>query len=129
MPDLIFKYKDPLVIEPSELWHFITIQRGSQAGDGTTFGKSIAPATWDDLYSTWAAIYTSGGREVATASRLVSQVTHVVKIRYNPAFTIRSSDRIVFGRRFFTVQFVENVKERNIVLLISCVEIDGGGQC
>lgn len=123
----IYTQRNPLVIEPSELWHFITIQRGSQAGD--TFGQSINPATWEDLYSTWAAIYTSGGREVATASRLVSQVTHVVKIRFNPAVPIRANYRIVFGQRYFTVQYVENVKERNVVLLLSCVEIDGGGQC
>jgi SPP1 family predicted phage head-tail adaptor len=127
MPEVpIYGYKNPLVIEPSELWHFITLQRASLVGD--SFGKSINPVTWDDLYSTWAAIYTAGGREVAQASHIVSSVTHVVKIRFNPAVILRANYRVVYGARYFTVQYIENVKERNRVLLLACSEIDGGGQ-
>jgi SPP1 family predicted phage head-tail adaptor len=127
MPEVpIYTFKNPVVTEPSELRHFVTIQRASQTGD--SFGKSINPVAWDVLYTTWAAIYTAGGREVAQASHIVSGVTHVIKVRYNTAVIMRANYRVVFGPRYFTVQYVENVKERNIVLLLYCIEIDGGGQ-
>ena len=122
----VFTQKNPLVIEPGELWNFITIQRAAAAGD--TFGKSINPVLWENLYNTWAAIYTSGGREVATASRIVSNVSHVVKVRFNSAVILRANYRVVFGPRYFTVEYIENVKERRRVLLLYCIEIDGGGQ-
>jgi SPP1 family predicted phage head-tail adaptor len=122
----IYRYKDPLVIEPGELLHFITIQRASLVGD--SFGKSINPVAWEDLYSTWAAIYTAGGREVAQASHIVSSVTHVIKVRFNPTVIMRANYRVVYKARYFTVQYVENVKEQDAVLLLACSEIDGGGQ-
>lgn len=118
--------RDPLIIDPRELWHFIRIQRASQTGD--SFGKSINPVTWDEIFSTWAAIYSAGGREVAQASHIVSSVSHVLKIRWTPAIIARANHRIVFGPRYFTVGYIENVKERNRVLLLYATEIDGGGQ-
>jgi SPP1 family predicted phage head-tail adaptor len=118
--------KNPLIIEPGELWNFIRIQRASRLGD--TFGKSVNPVDWEDLFSCWAAIYSAGGREVAAASHLVSSVSHVLKIRYTPSIIVRANHRIIFGARYFTVGYIENVKERNRVLLLYATEIDGGGQ-
>jgi head-tail adaptor len=126
MPEVpIFYTRDPLVTEPGELHHFVRMQRASQAGD--SFGKSINPAQWDEVWTGWAAIYSAGGREAAMASHIVSAVTHVVKIRWSPIVMMRANYRLVFGSRYFTVQYIENVKERNFVLLLYCVEIDSGG--
>jgi hypothetical protein len=41
---------------------------------------------------------------------------------------IEAGYRVVFSGRVFTVQYVENVYERNRVLLLYCVEVNGGGQ-
>jgi hypothetical protein len=40
---------------------------------------------------------------------------------------MRANYRVVFRTRYFTVSYVENVKERDFVLLLYCVEIDSGG--
>jgi SPP1 family predicted phage head-tail adaptor len=125
MPESPVLGRDPLVIDAGELHNFITIQRASSAGD--SFGKSINPVQWDDVYSGWAAIYSAGGREVAMASHIVSAVTHVVKIRWSPVVKMRANYRVVFRTRYFTVSYVENVKERDSVLLLYCVEVDSGG--
>jgi head-tail adaptor len=54
-------------------------------------------------------------------------VSHVIKVRYT-ATIIKAGYRVQYAGRFFTVQYVENVLERNRVLLLYCLEVDGGGQ-
>jgi head-tail adaptor len=126
MPETpIFTRRDPLIVEAGELHHFITIQRASTLGD--SFGQSINPVQWDDVFQTWAALYTAGGRETSMASHIVSAVSHVVKIRWTPTIIMRANYRVVLGPRYFTVAYVENVKERNFVLLLYATEIDRGG--
>lgn len=121
----IYRDRDPNVVDASELRHFVTILEASQQPD--SFGKSVNPAVWDQVWSGWAALYSSGGREAAMASHLVSGVTHVVKIRWSPLVRMRANYRIQYGARYFTVAYVENVKEMNRVLLLSAIEIDSGG--
>jgi SPP1 family predicted phage head-tail adaptor len=117
--------RDPLVINPGELLHSIAIQAPSTSPD--TFGQSITPTSWSTILTSWAAIYTAGGKETSMASQIVSEVSHVVKIRWSAAVTVKANQRVLFGSRTFTVQYVENVKERNRVLLLYCLEVDGGG--
>jgi head-tail adaptor len=117
--------RDPLVIDAGELRHAVMIEQ-PQPGSSDTFGQSIVPATWQTLRTCMAAIYTAGGRETSMAAQLVSNVSHVVKVRWTPD-VIKAGFRVVFGVRFFTVQYCENVLERNRVLLLYCLEVDGGG--
>lgn len=112
----------PLVIRPGELRHAITIQSPSTvAGE---FGMSVSPSTWNPVRTTNAAIYTAGGRETSQAAQLVSEVSHVVKIRWG-AEVLKAGYQVVFGSRIFTVLYIENVLERNRVLLLYCKEVDG----
>lgn len=123
---LVNQGKDPLVVNGGELRHAVTVQ-SPQYGTAGARGESITPSTWATVRTTRAAIYTAGGRETSMASQIVSEVSHVVKLRWTPA-VIKANDRVVFGARYFTVQYVENVLERNRVLLLYCIEVDGGGQ-
>lgn len=118
--------KDPLVIAAGELRHAISIQQPQYSAAGSR-GMSITPTSWTDVRDTRAAIYTAGGRETSQASQIVSEVSHVVKVRWT-LLTIKANYRVVYGSRTFTVQYVENVLERNRVLLLYCLEVDGGGQ-
>jgi head-tail adaptor len=118
--------KDLLVIQPGTLRHSIQVQAPAP-GASDTFGASVEPAIWSTIVTTRAAIYTAGGRETSQAAQLVSEVSHVVTIRYTPA-AIMPNYRILFGARVFSIRFVENVLERNRVLNIYCLEIDGGVQ-
>jgi len=54
----------------------------------------------------------------------VSEVSHVVKIRWGSE-VLKPGYQIVFGSRIFTVLYIENVLERNRVLLLYCKEVDG----
>jgi len=121
-----WKPRDPLVVNPGELRHSIVIEQ-PQTSTPDSMGMSAVPVSWTTLRATWAAIYTAGGKETSQASQIVSQVSHVVKVRWT-ADVIKAGYRVVFGARVFTVQYAENVLERNRVLLLYCLEIDGGGQ-
>lgn len=119
--------QQPYIIAAGELRHQIAIEQPEYAQPGRT-GMSITPAAWQAVRNTRAAIYTAGSRETSMAAQVVSQVSHVVKVRWAPQ-AILANYRVVFGNRFFTVQYVENVAERNRVLLLYCLEVDqGGGQ-
>jgi SPP1 family predicted phage head-tail adaptor len=115
----------PYVVAAGELRHPITIQSPVYAADAN--GMSVTPSSWSPVRATRAAIYTAGGRETSQASQIVSEVSHVVKVRCTPT-PVLANYRVLFGNRFFTVKYVENVLERNRVLLLYCLEVDGGGQ-
>ena len=117
---------DALTMQPGELRHSVTIQTAAAAAPDPN-GLSVTPASWTLVRSTRAAIYTAGGRETSMASQIVSQVSHVVKVRWTPD-VIKANDQLLFDSRTFTIQYVENVLERNRVLLLYCLEVDGGGQ-
>lgn len=116
--------KDPLTIDAGELRHSVTIQAPVYAASAT--GMSVTPASWTTVRAAMAAIYTAGGRETSMASQIVSDVSHVVKVRWTDA-AVKANYRVLFGARTMTVQYVENVLERNRVLLLYCLEVDGGG--
>jgi SPP1 family predicted phage head-tail adaptor len=117
------RFRDPLVIDAGELRHSITIQQ-PQYGSAGARGQSVVPSSWAVVRTARAAIYTAGGRETSMASQIVSDVSHVVKVRWTPD-AIAANYRIVFGSRVMTIQYVENVLERNRVLLLYCKEVDG----
>jgi head-tail adaptor len=119
----IWKPRDPLVIEPGELRHPIQIQSPGAPAAGS-MGASVSPSNWDVVRTTMAAIYTAGGRETSQASQLVSEVSHVVKVRWTQD-TLKAGYRVVFGSRYFAIAYIENVLERNRVLLLYCKEVDG----
>jgi len=116
---------NPLVINPGELRHEIAIQKPEDSPDSR--GLSVVPANWTTVRATLAQIYTAGGRETSMASQIIADVSHVVKVRWDPT-VIEAGYRVAFGGRVFTVQYTENVYERNRVLLLYCREVDGGGQ-
>ena len=115
--------RDPLVVRPGELRRLVEIQAPVYAGDAR--GGSITPASWSAVCSANAAIYTAGGRETSQASQIVSEVSHVVKIRW-PGVIVKANYQVVFNGRIFTVKYVEDVLERNRVLLLYCLEVNGG---
>lgn len=119
--------KDPVVINSGELRHQVQIQKLE-----TTQSSTGAPSTtWDTILTTMAAIMTASSREVYQASQFTAQVSHVVKIRWpGSGITLAGGMQVIFGSRTFKLQTVENVQERNRVMLLHCLELNGiqGGQ-
>lgn len=111
-----------LQVNAGELRHQITIQAPSTTADAD--GGSATPSSWTVVRETWAAIYTAGGRETSQASQLVSACSHVLKVRWTDV-VLKAGYQVLFGSRVFTVLYIENVLERNRVLLLYCKEVDG----
>jgi head-tail adaptor len=120
----------PTVLSPSiaaaDLCHQVKIQAPQNTADAR--GMSVSPATWNTICTARAAIYTAGGRETSQASQIVSEVSHVVKMRWIN-IAILAGYQLLFKDRVFIVKYVENILERNRVLVLYCLEADqGGGQ-
>ncbi len=100
-----------------ELRHKIEIQTATNTVDnfmGVT-------DTWATTYTVWAAIYPLRGSELMSAMQLEGAVTFRIRIRYRSDIT--PANRIKFGDRFFDIQHVLNIDERNIYLDMMCEEI------
>jgi len=113
-------------IAAADLCHWIQIQAPQSTADAR--GLSVSPAAWNTVCATRAAIYTAGGRETSQASQIVSEVSHVVKIRWG-GVAILAGYQVLFKDRVFIVKYVENILERNRMLVLYCLEVNqGGGQ-
>lgn len=118
--------RNPLAVSAGQLRHQISIQAQSTAQDPDT-GEPAS--VWNTTLTTWAQIETLTAREAyqAGASQFVAQVTHMVTIRW-PGASVRIAGgmRVLFGERMFMIQAVDNVQERNRLLKLACLEVNGG---
>jgi SPP1 family predicted phage head-tail adaptor len=113
---------DPLAIDAGRLRHPIQIQSLLQTQSAT----GALTDSWQTVHQTMAAIDTMSSREVWSASQFTEEVTHVVTIRWpGSTISIQGGQQILFGPRTFKLQTVENVQERNRVLILHCLEING----
>lgn len=120
------RYFNPLALNPGTLRHQITIQAQSTTQDASTGEPS---SVWNDVHVARAAIDTVSAMERyqrGTSAEFVAQVSHMVTMRWPGAsVSIAGGMRVLFGSRAFTIQAVENVEERNRVMKLSCVEVNG----
>jgi head-tail adaptor len=122
---------NPLAIDPGELRQQIQIQ--AQATTQDTLGGQIE--VWNTFLTTRAAIYTGAAvpdirskqpRENSQDGQFSSEITHVMKIRWpGPDVSLLGGQRVLYRGRFFVLQNVENIQERDRVLLLYCIEING----
>ncbi len=113
--------RNPLALSAGQLRHEIRIQKLDDAGGQ---GCDSVPA-WQTVLVCFAGIDTMSSREVFRAQQFTAQVTHRITIRYPGNIGIGPGLQILFGARIFVVQTVENVQERNRVLYLMCVEVNG----
>lgn len=114
---------DPLAIDAGELRHTVQIQQQAMTPDPTTGAPSQG---WSTVLTTQANISTASSREVWQAAQFSAQVSHVIKMRWpGDAVTLAGGMQVLFGSRTFKLQTVENVMERNRVVLLHCLEING----
>lgn len=97
----------------------VTIQ--SQLTTQDSYGQE--QQTWTDVLTCWASIHAATSREVYAAAGFVSQLSHVVTVRYT--FTpITSAMRVLYGTRTFQVQAVVDPDESRVMLNLYCLERD-----
>ena len=105
-------------MRPGRLRHRVVIQRATDAID--QYGDQTK--TWASLATVWAAVEPLNGREFFAAAQTQSQVSTRITIRPLIDQTITPKDRVKFGSRYFDIQTVINVEERNIELQLLCAE-------
>lgn len=78
-------------------------------------------STYTALYECWASIRIATGKEVYAASGFVSQLSHIVTLRY-PAVTITPGCKVAYEARTFRIQAVSDPDEGRKQLNLLCLE-------
>ena len=103
-------------MESGKLRHQLTIQQVAQASDGAGgFTES-----WTTYATTRADVRTNAGKEAGNGFQQESIASHIFKTRYVAGITTKM--RIIFDSRVFNIVRVDNVKERNNWMEITCLE-------
>lgn len=111
----------------------MTIAIGKRRHLVTLQSSTNAEGSDGDFDTTWAALTPSqiyAAIEPATAQRLerighgavIAEATHLVTIPYVPNVTTHA--RVLFNDRALNVVGVSNVEERNVELILVCVEVE-----
>lgn len=94
----------------------ITIQQ--QAATQNALGEEIP--SWTTFATCWASIEPMNGRELLAAQQVQSQVNTRITIRYRDGVT--PAMRILYKSRYFDIQSIQDIEERNRFLVLQCVE-------
>lgn len=106
-------------MNPGALDKRITIQSPSESQD--EYGAPTQD--WTDAATTWAAIRAATGKEIYASSGFVSQLSHVITIRWRTG--ISAKQRVVYRGRIFEIQAVSDPDESRTELKLLCLEING----
>lgn len=117
--------RNPFSVSAGELRHQVQIQSPpvakNDAGEPT--------GDWMVVLTALAGIASLAQREVYQTGQFSGQLTHKITLRWPGEGVIASGMRVVFGQRTFVIQAPpDNVQERNRLVNLLCLEIDGGGQ-
>lgn len=114
--------QSPLSIPSGSLRHPISIETSSTTKDA--FGQPIQ--TWNQVFATRASIEMANEKELYQVDQITSQVTHLITIRWPGLLvSIAPGMRILFGSHVYSIQAVKNVSERNRVVQIFALELNG----
>lgn len=109
-------------INPGALRNQVQIQQQTSTPDSV----GQPQATWTTILTAMAAIEATAAREAYQTGQFVADVTHRISIRWpGDGVVLHGGQRVAYGTRIFQVQAVENVRERNSLVHLLCLEIDG----
>ncbi len=90
---------------------------------GTRDAVGERQTTWTDSSPVWASIEPLTLRQAFMAAQQHASTTHKIEVAYVPALAaVEAGWRIKFGNRYFVVDGVKNIEERNITLELLCTE-------
>lgn len=111
---------DPLALDPGELRHQVQLAALDTAQDG--YGQPLN--TWTPYRTTMASIRLLSGQELYQGNEFTSAAQVRIRLRWTDDDT-KPGDRVLFGARAFVIQICNNVLQRNRVLELTCLELDG----
>ena len=112
--------KNPYAIAPGKLRSLVQIQLQTTTPD--EFGQP--QATWSTIVTTWADIHAITLQEKFQANQFTAEVTHIISLRWT-AVAIAAGMRVLYGSHIYTIQAPANVDERNLLLRLQVLEING----
>lgn len=80
---------------------------------------------WPVQFECWARVESGRGMEPMAGGGRAPECDFKFSIRYNPVFTPKSKNRVVYRQRVFDIVYVNNVLENNHEVLLSCNELIG----
>jgi head-tail adaptor len=113
-------------IDPGKKKHKISIHATSTTQD--SFGQDT-PSLGPAVLNRFAAIETSTGHELFQDG-FVSQVSHRVSIDWPRTVRVTADMKVVVHpargakANLYEIQTIENVQERDLVMVLTCLEID-----
>lgn len=103
------------------LRHRIEIQEQAQTRDA---GNQVI-RKWSTVFTRWGEILPLRGQERVEAEQVKSKTTVKIRLRYCAALT--TQHRLKHGGKFYNIESVINVGEREIIHEINAVEVDEEG--
>lgn len=111
---------NPLAVSPGDFRHQVQLCHRSPTQDA--FGQPVN--TWTPYRTTLASIRNLSGQELFQSDEFTSASQIRIRMRWTDDNTV-PGDRILFGARVYVVQICDNVLQRNRVLQLTCLEING----
>ena len=104
----------------------ITLQRQSNVQD--SYGGPVR--TWLNVATIWADIQPLTGRELESAQRMASEISHQITVRYQASLTdtrVVSGYRALYKARIFNIHAALNEDESKVlVTLLASEGLDDG---
>jgi len=99
------------------------VQIQARAAGQDSLGQPLTD--WATITTVWADVEPLSGRELIKAQATLSEVTHLVTIRYQAQFAdplAMAKNRILYGTRVFNIHASIDPGERHDALQLSCSE-------
>lgn len=117
---------DPTQIQAGDLRHSITITK-QDTSDPDSFGQT--QDVWTTVLTARAMIQGTTSmsyKELIQNNIVTSQTTHLITIRWpGSSVQIAAGMRVLFGDKTYLVQGVDNALERNRVVRLFCMVLNG----
>ena len=108
-------------VRAGQLNRRITVQQQNSAQD--IYGAPVR--TWADVATVWADIQPLTGRELESAQRMASEVSHQITVRYQAPFTDTravAAYRARYKGRVFNLHAALNEDEANVLITLLASE-------
>jgi len=92
----------------------------------STNDKGIPTTTWYPDGSIFADVSPLSGRELEQARQTVADATHKITVRWSKD-KFQTNQRLSMDGRYFYIESIQNIEERNRVGVLICVERQDNG--
>jgi len=106
-------------VEAGHLRQRIRIERPAESVESAYGGSGIS---WGLLAERWASVEPLRGSEMLEADQVAGRVSHVVRFRSIAGLELGARDRILFGERVFQIVAALDLRERDRLTEVLCLE-------